>query len=103
MKLALLASLILAAPVAAQDGLVPYLGTLHDHTAQAGDDGHGTVADALGALKGAGFHFVGISPHNHMISKEAYQGFVKEMAAANEPGKFVTFPAFEWGAISKGG
>lgn len=103
MKLALLASLILAAPVCAQGPLTAYLGTLHDHTAQAGDDGHGTVADALTALKGAGFHFVGISPHNHMIAKEAYSAFVREMAAADEPGKFVTFPAFEWGAISKGG
>lgn len=102
MKLALLAFLA-AAPLMAQSGYTPYLGTLHDHTAQAGDDGEGTVADALAALKGAGFHFVGISPHNHMVSPQAYQAFVQEMAAADQPGSFITFPAFEWGAISKGG
>lgn len=102
MKLAL-ALLLAATPALAQVGLTSYVGTLHDHTAQAGDDGKGTVADALGALKTAGFQFVGISPHNHMISPQAYKAFVGEMAAADQPGSFVTFPAFEWGAISKGG
>ena len=95
--------LAICSPAAAQGQLQAYYGTLHDHTAQAGDDGKGDVPQALAAVKGAGFQFSGISPHNHMISKEAYTAFAAQMAAADEPGKFVTFAAFEWGAISKGG
>lgn len=105
MKPAIVLATLLAVtvPALAQGDWKPYLGTLHDHTSQNGDDGKGNVADALTALKGAGFHFAGISPHNHMVSKESYKAFVGEMAAADEPGKFVSFAAFEWGAISKGG
>lgn len=90
-------------PAAAQGRLSAFFGSLHDHTAQDGDDGKGTVAEALAAARANGFHFFGISPHNHMVSPGAYRSFVREMAAADEPGKFVPFAAFEWGAISKGG
>jgi DNA uptake protein ComE-like DNA-binding protein len=94
---------LLAGPSRAAAPSAPFLGSLHDHTADGGDDGKGSVADALRAARAAGFQFFGISPHNHMVSREHYASFAKQMRAAEEPGTFVPLAAFEWGAISKGG
>lgn len=99
--LTLALALAASAPAAAQRAA--YFGSLHDHTADGGDDGRGSVADALAAAKANGFHFFGISPHNHMISREHFARFRQQVAAADEPGTFVPFAGFEWGAISKGG
>ena len=93
----------LSVPATAQEGLKPFFGSLHDHTSQSGDDGQATVADALAAGRAAGFQFMGISPHNHMISPQAYTEFAAQMAKAEVPGEFLPFAAFEWGSISKGG
>lgn len=83
--------------------LQAFLGSLHDHTAEGGDDGTGTVAEALTAARAAGFDFMGLSPHNHMISPETYAALVESAQGASQDGGFVALPAFEWGIISKGG
>lgn len=103
--LSLILSLLLltTAPVRAQEGLSAFLGSLHDHTAEGGDDGKGDVAQALAAAKKNGFHFFGLSPHNHMIQPATYQALRRAVEAATEPGRFIPLEACEWGVISKGG
>jgi hypothetical protein len=80
-----------------------YFGTLHDHSSEGGDDGKGSVQDALKAARDQGYDFFALSPHNHMISDDTYRSLGQQMDEANKPGQFVTFRAMEWGVISKGG
>lgn len=101
--LALVLTVAPATPVSAQEGLTAYLGSLHDHTAEGGDDGKGDVAQALAAARKNGFQFFGLSPHNHMIHPSTYQALRSAVAKATEPGTFIPLEACEWGIISKGG
>lgn len=103
----ILLALGLAASLAARVPAAPppavYFGSLHDHTAEGGDDGKGSLAEALAAARAAGFQFFGVSPHNHMISREHFARFCEAVRSAEVPGQFLPLAAFEWGAISKGG
>lgn len=99
----LASTLVGAAFAEGRTALRPYLGSLHDHTAEGGDDGAGTVAEALARARAAGFDFFALTPHNHMIDDATYASLRAQTAAATEPGAFVALAGFEWGTISKGG
>lgn len=102
-----LAALLLLAggalPARAQGDLQLLRGSLHDHTAEGGDDGKGSVAEALAAGKAAGFDFFALTPHDHMIQDSTYESLQAQVRAAEEPGVFLPLAGYEWGTISKGG
>lgn len=101
-RLGLLGLLLLGAGLRGGE-LRPYLGTLHDHTAEGGDDGQGSVAEALAQARSEGFAFIALTPHDHMIRPETYAALVRQVEAATLPGEFVPLAGFEWGVINKGG
>jgi len=88
---------------AAPEGYTVFHGSVHDHTSEGGDDGLGSVKDALGAARSEGFDFFAVTPHNHMIKEGAYASLQREIEESLEPRHFVPLAGMEWGSISKGG
>ncbi len=103
LALALGSGLATAGALRAQETLRVFLGSLHDHSAEGGDDGTGEMAAALAAARQQGFDFFALTPHDHMVQEATYRDLVAKVQAATEPGKFVAFAGIEWGVIKKGG
>lgn len=81
-----------------------YYGLNHAHTAANGDDGRGTLEEALSYARDKGkLDFFATSPHSHMIDEQGYQALRTTAAKFNADGKFVTLVGQEWGSLSKGG
>lgn len=97
-----LVGLLTLSPLWAQEGLEVFRGTLHDHTAEGGDDGKQGVEEAIAAATQAGYDFFALTPHNHMIQDSTYAALRAKAEAADRAGP-VIFSGFEWGSISKGG
>lgn len=89
---------------AAKAAYKPYFGITHTHTAEFGDDGQGTQAEAYAfARDRANLDFLGISAHSHMINDQGYEAMKGVAKAHTVDGKFVAILAQEWSSISKGG
>ncbi len=72
-----------------------FWGDLHTHTLQS--DGRGTVEQAYDfAKRVAGLDFAAVSDHAFEILDEMWELNKRVTVEFNEPGRFVTFNAFEW-------
>ena len=73
-----------------------YFGDMHTHTLDC--DGTNDIREHLDyAPKVAGLDFGAISCHAEYFGcAAAWQRYLKEIAKANQPGKFVCFPGYEW-------
>lgn len=89
---------------AAKAAYKPYFGITHTHTAEFGDDGQGTQAEAYAfARDRADMDFLAISAHSHMINDQGYERMKAVSKEHTADGKFVALLAQEWSSISKGG
>ena len=72
-----------------------FWGDLHTHTLHS--DGRGTVEQAYDfARRVAGLDFAAVSDHAFEIVDEMWEVSKSVTKRLNEPGRFVTFNAFEW-------
>jgi hypothetical protein len=103
------------------DGLKNYFGDIHNHCNLS--YGHGSLDEALQNAR-LQLDFVSVTVHavwpdlptddpklNYLIdyhekgfvrAKANWQNYLTDVERANQPGKFVTFPSFEWHSIGYG-
>jgi len=80
-------------------GLKVFFGDVHIHTnySRCGFPNNGNIAENLAyAREESRLDFAAVADHAEHLEPKQYPGYCREVEAGNDPGRFVTLPAFEW-------
>jgi hypothetical protein len=82
--------------------LKTYWGDIHAHTMYS--DGRGTVAETYDFGKRiAALDFCSVSDHDFLVTDAMWRDIIATTNRFNEPGRYVTFLAYEWSGITDRG